>query len=90
MLKDMDRAGVDAAIIVSPTWEGARNDYALEAVCKHLRVPDVNCLLLSISVVCSTLYFRAESLSGSIKRDCIVFQARVGWMRGVGMRGPFD
>ena len=37
MLKEMDSAGVGAAILVPPTWEGARNDYALEAVRKHPR-----------------------------------------------------
>ncbi len=28
----MDGAGVDRAVIVPPSWEGDRNDYALEAV----------------------------------------------------------
>ena len=28
----MDEAGVDRAVIVPPSWEGDRNDYALEAV----------------------------------------------------------
>ena len=31
----MDEAGVDRAVIVPPSWEGDRNDYALEAVRKH-------------------------------------------------------
>ncbi|MBM3347293.1 MAG: amidohydrolase, partial [Betaproteobacteria bacterium] len=31
MLADMDAAGVDCAIIVPPSWEGDRNDLALEA-----------------------------------------------------------
>jgi len=30
----MDEAGVDRAVIVPPSWEGDRNDYALEAVRK--------------------------------------------------------
>ncbi len=32
MLGMMDRAGVSRAIIVPPSWEGDRNDYALDAV----------------------------------------------------------
>jgi predicted TIM-barrel fold metal-dependent hydrolase len=35
MLADMDRAGVDRAVIVPPSWEGERNDLALEAVRLH-------------------------------------------------------
>lgn len=35
MLKTMDRAGVDRVIIVPPSWEGDRNDYALEAARLH-------------------------------------------------------
>ena len=35
MLKTMDRAGVDCAVIVPPSWEGDRNDYALEAAKLH-------------------------------------------------------
>ncbi|MBX9758720.1 MAG: amidohydrolase [Beijerinckiaceae bacterium] len=35
MLKTMDRAGVDRVIIVPPSWEGDRNDYALEAARRH-------------------------------------------------------
>ncbi|HEX4409344.1 MAG TPA: amidohydrolase family protein [Xanthobacteraceae bacterium] len=31
----MDEAGVDRAIIVPPSWEGDRNDYALEAVRRY-------------------------------------------------------
>jgi predicted TIM-barrel fold metal-dependent hydrolase len=31
LLAMMDEAGVDRAIIVPPSWEGDRNDYALEA-----------------------------------------------------------
>lgn len=37
MLHMMDDAGVDRAIIVPPSWEGDRNDYALEAA---QRFPD--------------------------------------------------
>ncbi|MFM1816058.1 MAG: hypothetical protein RLZ98_2753 [Pseudomonadota bacterium] len=35
MLELMDQAGVDGAIIVPPSWEGDRNDYALEAARLH-------------------------------------------------------
>jgi predicted TIM-barrel fold metal-dependent hydrolase len=35
MIKEMDGAGVDAAIFVPPTWEGARNDYGEEAIRRH-------------------------------------------------------
>ena len=35
LLADMDRAGVDCAILVPPSIEGDRNDYALEAAQKH-------------------------------------------------------
>src|SRR6516165_3191304 len=35
LLADMDRAGVDRAILVPPSIEGDRNDYALEAAQKH-------------------------------------------------------
>jgi len=31
----MDEAGVDRVVIVPPSWEGNRNDYALEAAAKH-------------------------------------------------------
>lgn len=31
----MDEAGVDAAILVPPSWEGDRNDYSLEAARKY-------------------------------------------------------
>lgn len=31
----MDEAGVDRVIIVPPSWEGGRNDYALEAVRRY-------------------------------------------------------
>jgi L-fuconolactonase len=31
----MDAAGVDRLVIVSPSWEGDRNDLALEAAAPH-------------------------------------------------------
>ena len=34
-LREMDAAGVDAAILVPPGWEGERNDLALQAVRSH-------------------------------------------------------
>jgi predicted TIM-barrel fold metal-dependent hydrolase len=37
LIADMDRAGVDAAILVPPTYDMDRNDYALEAVRAHPR-----------------------------------------------------
>jgi predicted TIM-barrel fold metal-dependent hydrolase len=35
LLEEMSRAGVDRAILVPPSWEGYRNDYALEAAQKY-------------------------------------------------------
>src|ERR1700750_6428 len=35
MLRMMDEARVDRVVIVPPSWEGDRNDYALEAARKH-------------------------------------------------------
>jgi predicted TIM-barrel fold metal-dependent hydrolase len=35
LLADMDRAGIDRAILVPPSIDANRNDYALEAVRKH-------------------------------------------------------
>ena len=35
LLGAMDQAGVDAAILVPPSFDGDRNDYALEAASKH-------------------------------------------------------
>jgi len=35
LLREMDAAGVDRAIIVPPLWEGDRNDLALEAALLH-------------------------------------------------------
>ena len=35
LLRDMDAAGVDRAVIVPPSWEGDRNDLGLEAARAH-------------------------------------------------------
>ena len=35
ILDQMDRAGVDAAILVPPSFEGNRNDYAIKAAVQH-------------------------------------------------------
>ena len=35
LLQEMAAAGVDRVILVPPSWEGYRNDYALEAARKH-------------------------------------------------------
>lgn len=35
LLKEMDAAGVDRAILVPPSWEGDRNDLALKAAAAH-------------------------------------------------------
>ena len=35
LIDEMDRAGVARAILVPPSWEGYRNDYALEAAQKY-------------------------------------------------------
>jgi len=35
LLREMDAAGVDRAIIVPPSWEGDRNDLAIEAAVAH-------------------------------------------------------
>ncbi len=35
LLPLMDEAGVDRAILVPPSWEGERNDHALEAAARH-------------------------------------------------------
>jgi L-fuconolactonase len=34
LLREMDKAGVDGAVLVSPSWEGLRNDLVLEAARK--------------------------------------------------------
>jgi L-fuconolactonase len=35
LLRDMDAAGVDRAILVPPSWEGERNDLVIEAARLH-------------------------------------------------------
>jgi len=35
LLREMDAAGVDRAVLVPPSWEGERNDLALEAALLH-------------------------------------------------------
>jgi predicted TIM-barrel fold metal-dependent hydrolase len=35
LLTLMDEAGVDRAVLVPPSWEGERNDHALEAAARH-------------------------------------------------------
>ncbi len=35
LLAEMDKAGVDRAVLVPPSWEGDRNDLALEAASAH-------------------------------------------------------
>lgn len=35
LIAEMDAAGVDRAVIVPPSWEGDRNDLALQAVTQH-------------------------------------------------------
>jgi L-fuconolactonase len=35
LLREMDAAGVDRVVIVPPSWEGGRNDLALEAARLH-------------------------------------------------------
>ena len=42
LLAEMDKAGVDGVVIVPPSWEGDRNDLALEAASSH---PDRFCIM---------------------------------------------
>jgi predicted TIM-barrel fold metal-dependent hydrolase len=35
MVAEMDRTGIDCAVIVPPSWAGESNDYALESVAKY-------------------------------------------------------
>lgn len=42
LLGEMDRAGVQGVVIVPPSWEGDRNDLALEAAAAH---PDRFCVM---------------------------------------------
>ena len=37
LLAEMDKAGVDGVVIVPPSWEGDRNDLAIEAAKAHPR-----------------------------------------------------
>ena len=42
LLAEMDKAGVDGVVIVPPSWEGDRNDVALDATASH---PDRFCIM---------------------------------------------
>ena len=42
LLAEMDKAGVDGVVIVPPSWEGDRNDLAIEAATAH---PDRFCIM---------------------------------------------
>ena len=42
LLAEMDKAGVDGVVIVPPSWEGDRNDLALDAAASH---PDRFCIM---------------------------------------------
>ena len=42
LLADMDGAGIQGAVLVPPSWEGDRNDLALEAAARH---PDRFCVM---------------------------------------------
>src|SRR5437764_14394306 len=42
LLREMDAAGVDGVVIVPPSWEGDRNDLAIEAAKAH---PDRFCIM---------------------------------------------
>ena len=42
LLAEMDKAGVDGVVIVPPSWEGDRNDVALDAAASH---PDRFCIM---------------------------------------------
>jgi L-fuconolactonase len=42
LLAEMDKAGVDGVVIVPPSWEGDRNDLAIEAATRH---PDRFCIM---------------------------------------------
>ena len=45
LLKDMDEAGINRVVIVPPSWEGDRNDLAIEAVKQH---PDRFAIMVNI------------------------------------------
>src|SRR5260370_16566189 len=42
LLTEMDKAGVDGVAIVPPSWEGDRNDLAIDAASSH---PDRFCIM---------------------------------------------
>ena len=42
LLAEMDKAGVDGVVLVPPSWEGDRNDIALDAAASH---PDRFCIM---------------------------------------------
>ena len=42
LLAEMDKAGVDGVVIVPPSWEGDRNDLAIDAATSH---PDRFCIM---------------------------------------------
>src|SRR6266481_1404116 len=42
LLAEMDKAGVDRVVIVPPSWEGDRNDLAIDAAKSH---PDRFCIM---------------------------------------------
>jgi len=42
LLAEMDKAGVDSVVLVPPSWEGDRNDIALDAAASH---PDRFCIM---------------------------------------------
>ncbi len=42
LLAEMDKAGVDGVVIVPPSWEGDRNDLAIDAATRH---PDRFCIM---------------------------------------------
>ena len=42
LLAEMDKAGVDGVVIVPPSWEGDRNDLAIDAAKSH---PDRFCIM---------------------------------------------
>ena len=49
LLKDMNEAGVDRAVLVPPSWEGARNELALAAAQAH---PDRFAVMGRIRRIC--------------------------------------
>jgi hypothetical protein len=55
----MNEAGVDRVVIVPPSWEGERNDYALEAASKY---PDRFAVMGRWRLRCSR--------NGSSRKEC--------------------